>query len=67
MSDFVRSYVLEPTRLLCPWDPPGKNTGVGCYASSRVSSPHPGTKPMYLTTPALAGGFFMTRTTWEAQ
>ena len=20
-----------PTRLLCPWDPPGKNTGVGCH------------------------------------
>ena len=19
------------TRLLCPWDPPGKNTGVGCH------------------------------------
>ena len=22
----------KPTRLLCPWDSPGKNTGVGCYA-----------------------------------
>ena len=22
---------LEPTRLLCPWDFPGKNTGGGCY------------------------------------
>ena len=22
----------EPTRLLCPWDPPGKNTGVGCHS-----------------------------------
>ena len=21
----------SPTRLLCPWDFPGKNTGVGCY------------------------------------
>ena len=21
-----------PTRLLCSWDSPGKNTGVGCYA-----------------------------------
>ena len=20
-----------PTRLLCPWDVPGKNTGVGCH------------------------------------
>ena len=24
-------YGLYPTRLLCPWDFPGKNTGVGCY------------------------------------
>ena len=22
----------EPTRLLCPWDSPDKNTGVGCHA-----------------------------------
>ena len=21
----------QPTRLLCPWDSPGKNTGVGCH------------------------------------
>ena len=24
-------YGLWPTRLLCPWDSPGKNTRVGCY------------------------------------
>jgi len=23
---------LWPTRLLCPWDSPGKNTGVGCHS-----------------------------------
>ena len=22
---------LQPTRLLCPWDLPGKNTGLDCY------------------------------------
>ena len=22
---------LQPTKLLCPWDSPGKNTGVGCH------------------------------------
>ena len=22
----------KPTRLLCPWSSPGKNTGVGCHA-----------------------------------
>ena len=23
---------IVPARLLCPWDSPGKNTGVGCHA-----------------------------------
>ena len=30
MSDSLRPHGLEPTRLLCPWNSPGKNTGVGC-------------------------------------
>ena len=28
----LRFYGLEPPRLLCPRDSPGKNTGVGCHA-----------------------------------
>ena len=28
--------------------------------------PEPGIEPMYLTSPALAGGFFTTSATWEA-
>ena len=31
MSDSVRPHRRQPTRLLCPWDFPGKNTGVGCH------------------------------------
>ena len=27
----VRSHGLEPARLLCPWNLPGKNAGVGCH------------------------------------
>ena len=27
-----RSNGLQPTSLLCPWDSPGSNTGVGCHA-----------------------------------
>ena len=23
---------MDPARLLCPWDSPGKNTGVGCHS-----------------------------------
>ena len=28
MSDSLQPYGLEPARLLCPWDFPGKDTGV---------------------------------------
>ena len=31
VSDCLRSHGLEPTRLLHPWDFPGKSTGVGCH------------------------------------
>ena len=31
LSDSLWSYVLQSARLLCPWDLPGKNTGVGCH------------------------------------
>ena len=27
----LRTQGLQPARLLCPWDFPGKNTGVGCH------------------------------------
>ena len=31
MSDSLRPHGLQPTSLLCPWDSPGKNTGVGYH------------------------------------
>ena len=31
MSDSVQPHRWQPTRLPCPWDSPGKNTGVGCH------------------------------------
>ena len=31
MFDSVRPHRQQPTRLLCPWDSPGKNTGVGYH------------------------------------
>ena len=31
MSNSLRPHGLQPARLLCPWDSPGKNTGVGCH------------------------------------
>ena len=35
MSDSLRPYGLQPTRLLCPCDFPGKSTGVGCHCLLR--------------------------------
>ena len=31
VSDPLWPHGLWPSRLLCPWDSPGKNTGVGCH------------------------------------
>ena len=31
MSDSVQPHRWQPTRPHCPWDSPGKNTGVGCH------------------------------------
>ena len=31
MPDSVQPQRWQPTRLPCPWDSPGKNTGVGCH------------------------------------
>ena len=31
MSESLQPYGMQPTRLLCPWDSPGKNTGVGYH------------------------------------
>ena len=32
VSISLRPYELLPIRLLCPWDSPGKNTGVGIHS-----------------------------------
>ena len=31
MSDSLWPHGLQPARLLCPWNSPGKNTGAGCH------------------------------------
>ena len=48
---------LQPARLLCPWDFPGKNTGVGYHFFIQGIFPFPGTEP---ASPALAGWFVTT-------
>ena len=40
MSDSVRPYRRQPTRLPRPWDSPGKNTGVGCHFLLQTNTLH---------------------------
>ena len=32
VSDSLQPHGLQPARLICPWDSPGKNTGVGGHS-----------------------------------
>ena len=41
MSDSSRTQGLQPTRLLRPWDFPGKSTGVGCLCLLQHLTPKP--------------------------
>ena len=56
----LQSYRLHPTRLLCPWDYPGKNTGVGGHFFLQGFFPTQASKPASPASPVLAGGFFIT-------
>ena len=47
---------LEPTRLLCPGDSPGKNPGVGCRFLLQGMFLTQGSNPCFLVYPALQPG-----------
>ena len=59
------AYGMQPTRLLCPWDSPGKNTGGGCHALLQGIFLTQGSNPCLLHLPALVGRFFTTSNIWE--
>ena len=48
MPDSLLPYGPEPARLLCPWDFPGKNTGVGCHFPLQGIFPTQGLNPHFL-------------------
>ena len=50
----LQARILEGAAIGVPFPPPG-------------DLPDPGTEPVSLMSPALAGGFFTTGATWEAQ
>ena len=56
---------LVTSRLLCPWDSPGKNTGVSCHAL--LQGIFTQDRTMSLKSPALQADSFTTDVTWEAQ
>ena len=66
---FVTLWSVAPTspcpRLLCPWDSPGKNTGVGCHVLPQGIFLTQKLNPCLMCS-VLAGGFLTTSTTWEA-
>ena len=45
MSDSLWPYGPQPTRLLCPWDSPGRNTGVSCHVLLQGIFPTQGWNP----------------------
>ena len=45
VSDSLRPHGLRPARLLCPWDSPGKNTGVDCHSLFQRIFPTQGSNP----------------------
>ena len=56
---------VETARFLCPWDSPGKNTGVVCRTPLQGIFLIQGSNPC-LMSPALAHQFLTTGAPWEA-
>ena len=55
---FATPWTIQPTRLLCPWDFPGKNTGAGCHFLLQGISPTQGSIPHLLHLLHWQDGFF---------
>ena len=58
LSDSLGPHGLSSTRLLCPWNSPGKNTGLGCHFLLQGIFPSQGSNLRLLMSPALAEGIF---------
>ena len=58
---------LQPTRLLCPWDSPGKNTGMGCCVLLQGIFPTQASNPCLLHLTCMGRRVLYSNATWEAQ
>ena len=66
VSDPQQPHGLQPSRLLCPWEFPGKSTGVGCHCllcSNELVSP----KKRPLSPPGVRAETRHWRETWKQQ
>ena len=69
LSDSLRPHGLQPSprktdRLLCPWDYPGENTGVGCHFLFQGIKPRDWTR---ISCGSCIGRWILYQwTTWEA-
>ena len=60
---FVVLHGLQPTRLLCPWDSPGKDTGISCHSLLQGIYPQPRD---WTRVSCITGRFFTVWATREA-
>ena len=67
VSDSLRPNRLQPARVLCPWGFSRQEYWGGLPFPSPEDLPDPGIKPASLMSPALAGRFFTTHTTWDTE
>ena len=61
VSYSLRPHGLWPARVLCAWDSPGKNTGVGIFPTQGLNS------PLLPASPAWAGRFFTPSDIWDCR
>ena len=66
MSNTLRLRGLQPSKLLCPWDFPGKNTGMGCHFLPQGIFPTQGLKPCLFPLLHSQLGSLPLVATWEA-
>ena len=50
---FATPWTIQPSGLLCPWDSPGKNAGVGCHFLLQGIFPTQGSNPGFPQADAL--------------
>ena len=67
VSDSLQPHGFTTRQALLSTGFPGQEYWSGLPFPTPGDLPHPGKEPMSLMSPALAGGFFTPKATWEAQ